>query len=351
VRRQLLVVSTVHPSDDPRIRFKYIETLVHDFDIVYATSAPAPTDLSGVAWHEFSGKRVSRWFKALNLMARAECDVICFHDPELIPAAAVVAIGRRIPVVFDLHENLPAQIRTKPSLPAMVRGPLAFLARVSLRLAERFLTITLAEAGYGSLFRSSHPEFPNFPFAEHLPAPAEVRRHAVVYVGDVTIQRGALTLVDAAAAADVGPVVFVGRCDPTLRWELLERADRLGVQIEVKGWLPYAEAMTIAGSANVGVSPLHDTPNYRHSLPTKTLEYLAMGTPVIATDLPGTMEVIGGLPGVRLVRAGDADDLAEALGADNTVLAADAALGAAKIRRDHGWPDDAVRSLYASLGA
>ncbi|MCJ7779297.1 MAG: glycosyltransferase, partial [Acidimicrobiia bacterium] len=160
---------------------------------------------------------------------------------------------------------------------------------------------------------------------------------------------GAATLLDAAAEAGIGPVRYVGRCSDTLRHRLLERAAERGVEIELLGWRPHAEAMAIAGRAMVGVSPLHDTPNYRHSLPTKTLEYLAMGTPVIASDLPGTRDVIGSLPGVRFVPAGDIEALAEAFESIGDGFVEEAIEGAADVRNRYRWPADEVRAFYSSL--
>jgi glycosyltransferase involved in cell wall biosynthesis len=349
VTRQLLVVTSVHPADDPRIRFKYLPTLAADFDIVYATKAPAPSKHDAFTWHRLRGGRVARWLRSLRLMLTTDADLIVFHDPELIPAGIVTALSRRTPVVFDLHENLPAQMRTKSSLPAVARPPLSYLTRLWLRLADRTLNVTLAENGYRSLFDSSRPVFANLPMEGSLPEVADHPRDGVVYVGDITRQRGAMTLLEAAGVAEVGPVVYVGRCDPTLRRELLECAAELGVEIDLLGWKPYGQAMEIAGAALVGVSPLHDTPNYRNSLSTKTLEYLAMGTPVISSDLPGTTDVIGELPGVRLVPPGDVAELAAALRTAPAALQGGASKGAADIRERFKWPEDDVREFYASL--
>lgn len=346
---RLLVVTSVHPSDDPRIREKHIRTLAEAFDVTYATKPPAPSDLTGLRWRGLAGGRLRRWLAALRIMLTARVDVIVFHDPELIPAGILVRLVRRIPVVFDLHENVPAQMLTKESLPSMLRFPLAVAARFWIAWVDRTLEVTLAEDGYGALFRSERPVFPNYPDTAHFPTPDVGPRSGVVYVGDVTEQRGALTLLEAVAASGATAVTYVGRCSDGLRSRLLERGDELGVEIELLGWRPHQEAMMIAARAHVGVSPLHDVPNYRHSLPTKTLEYLALGTPVIASDLPGTSSVIGGLPGVRLVAPSSVLELSVALDAVDDVVQADAVSGAAEIRRQYQWPKKAVADFYRSL--
>ena len=349
--KRLLVVTTVHPSDDPRIREKHIRTLATDFNVLYATKLPAPSDRDGIEWHPLRGGRAVRWFRALRVMLAARVDVIVVHDPELIPVAVAVRTLRGVPVVFDLHENVPALAFTRTSIPRPLRRPLAGTARFWLSVAERSFPITLAEDGYRSLFRWNHPVFPNYLDAGSLPEPTAEERGGVVYVGDVTEQRGAVTLLDAAVRAGVDSVTYVGRCNDELRERIVERAAGTGIDVRVLGWRTHTEAMAIAGRAAVGVSPLHDTPNYRNSLPTKTLEYLAMGTPVVASDLPGTRNVIGTLPGVRLVPPGDVEALASALEAVDAELAAAAAAGTDDVRKRFRWPAEAVREFYASLTA
>ena len=159
----------------------------------------------------------------------------------------------------------------------------------------------------------------------------------------------AMTLLDAAAVSGASGITYVGRCSDELRRRLIDRASDVGIEIDLLGWKPHQEAMAIAGAATVGVSPLHDVPNYRHSLPTKTLEYLALGTPVVASDLPGTSDVIGAMPGVLLVSPGDVDALSTALDSVDEHLATAALAGAADVRKRFCWPDDAVTGYYVSL--
>ena len=209
--------------------------------------------------------------------------------------------------------------------------------------------MTLAEGGYRALFRSERPVFPNYPASDSFPETATGPRSGIVYVGDVTEQRGAMTLLDAAAVSGASGITYVGRCSDELRRRLIDRASDVGIEIDLLGWKPHQEAMAIAGAATVGVSPLHDVPNYRHSLPTKTLEYLALGTPVVASDLPGTSDVIGAMPGVLLVSPGDVDALSTALDSVDEHLATAALAGAADVRKRFCWPDDAVTGYYVSL--
>ena len=340
---RLLVLSTVHGADDTRIREKLIRSLVGIASLTYATKGPPPVDRNGFMWTELIGGRLRRNLAAFRLLLSRRFDAAVVHDPELIPASMVAAVlGRRI--VIDVHEDIPGLFATRAWVPGPLRRPLAIAAAALLRLAERVCLITLAEPGYQRLFRRRHPVFANYP--DDLPDPGG-GGDSIVYVGDVTAARG---LTDLAAALDLMehpvPVTIVGRVAP----EVAPHLD-LDDDITVLGRRPHPEAMAVVGAAGVGVSPLRDTPNARYSLPTKTIEYLAMGIPVVATDLPGTTEAIGDLPGVVIVQPGDPVSLAAGLDramTDSSIGDA-AATHAGDVRDRFRWPTDEVVMFYRSV--
>jgi len=342
---RILVLSTVHRADDTRIREKLIPTLEPIGAITYGTRPPAPSSQTGIdRWIELTGGRLRRNLTAARLLVGRSYDVAITHDPELLPASIVAGLlGRR--VVFDLHENVPGQLLTKEWLPALVRPPLSWASRSLLRLAERTCSITLAEPGYAQLFTQRHPVFANYP--DDLPAP-QPSDGAAVYVGDVTAVRGVPFV--AAAMATAAPEVslrVVGPCSDQMAAEL-RRTNR---RTELVGPLPHAKAMAAMATAAVGLAPLFDTPNYRYSLPTKVIEYLGSGVPVVASDLPGTRDEIGDLPGVRLVPAGDTAAWETTLRAalDDTELRNAAQANAGTVREQFTWPAQAVVAWYRDL--
>jgi len=348
-----LVVTSVHGADDPRVRERTVRSLAGAFVVRYATRAPGPSEGGDHEWVELTGGRVRRWWGALRQMWRGDLAVISVHDPELIPAALLVRLLRRVPVVVDVHEDVPAQVLHKEWVPRLWRRPLAWACGVALRLAERFCTVTLAESGYRHLFRADHPVFPNYPAAGSLPS-LDADAGYLVYVGDVTEERGALDMVETAAAmALVRPLRLVGRCRGDLAERLCRRAADLGVALELVGALPHRRAMEEAGAASVGLSLLRAQPNYLGSMPTKVIEYLEMGLPVVASDLPGTRAAVAGLAGVALVPAGSPAAAAAAL--DRVVeegMARRAAAAQAPGLRDRlVWPEAAVVEAYRTAAA
>lgn len=342
----VLVVTTVHWPDDTRIRERLIRTLAETFEIRYASREPGPTDTSDLRWIPLRGGRLRRNLSALRHCLLPGWDVLVVHDPELLPAAMLARLTRRRPVVFDVHENIPATALTRDWVPWVVRRPLAGLANALLRLADRMLTITLAEGAYATLFTRSHVVFPNHPDTSRYPEPVG-GDGSVVYLGDVTLERGAEVATDAAAIHG-RTMRFVGRVDDHLQSRLRSRAASANLQFI--GRLPNQDALATIRTSGVAIAPLLDTPNYRESAPTKILEYLALGLPVVASDLPGTRQLVEGLEAVQLVPPGDHRALAEAIdrSADPEVRVI-AARQAEDVRERYRWPGEEVTGFYRSL--
>jgi glycosyltransferase involved in cell wall biosynthesis len=350
VTSTVLVVSSVHPPDDPRIRLKLVESLRRHAAVRYLTRSPGPSDAAGFDVELLHGPRWRRTFAASRRIVAGDYDVASVHDPELLPAAIVAGVMRRR-VVFDVHEDIPAQLSTKRWLPGPVGVVAAFCAAGLLRLAERVVEITLAEPNYSARFRSPHPVFPNYLAESASPMASLAERSGVVYLGDITEMRGLVTAVEAVGLTAAGPhLTLIGRCALELQATLERTAQESGVDLRMTGFLPLDEALAIVAHHRVALSPLHDVPNYHDSLPTKILEYLAAGVPVVASDLPGSRSVVGEYTGIVWVAPGDAVELA---GGIDLVLASDdlpaaAAAEAADVRERFQWPAQHVRDFYLS---
>lgn len=353
MNRSVSIFTSVHPPDDPRIREKSLGTLLsRGWRVTYVCRAPGPTRADGFTVRLLAGGRLARAVAANWQIATSHSDIVVVHDPELLVGAIPAGwIRGKTRVVFDLHENLPGHLRTRGSTPRLLRHATAWLARALLRLASSALTITLAEPGYRPLFRHDHPVFENFPIAGVLPERADDAR-GIAYVGDITVARGALVLVDAVGSLGSGQrLTLIGRCDDALKRQIQASADRHGIDLAMPGYLPYTQAWELAARSTIGVSPLNDLPNYRDSLPTKIVEYRSVGLVAVVSDLPASLKAIADSEAARSFRAGNSADLARVLSEvlSNSEVEGIAWREGADVRKSALWPSARFAEFYDSL--
>ncbi len=344
---KVLVVSTVHHADDTRIRERLVTSLAEVFEVTYATRTPRPSDTSDHTWLALKGGRVARILRATRLLATTDANVVSMHDPELI-VCGWVARMRGIRVVFDLHERFPDQLAEKNWMPRWLAGTARFVAKGSLGFGSFVYDITLAEKGYADLFSQPHPVFENYPKMDEWPTRG-VGDGTVIYVGDVTRERGIDVAVGAAGLAAM-PLVVIGSYEATFGTELEVLAQESGTALDLTGRLPNHEALRRVARASVAISPLRSSRDYNQSLPTKILEYASVGIPIVASALPGTREAVDGLSGVRLVEPGSVEALAQGLVEASHAQVQEAALADIEATRARFvWPTEAVKRFYLGL--
>ncbi len=294
---RVLVVTIVHNPLDARIFHREITALLdagHEVIYVapwsgYGLTPPVRPGLETVDVARAGGRRrFAAWLGARRRVAalRARADVMLLHDPELVVA---VAFEQRPPTVWDVHEDTVATLVDKPWLPARLRAPLRAVVRRAERLAERRMALLFAEAAYRDNFARDHPVVPNEPVVPESVAPAGEER--VVYLGRVSRGRGADVLLALPGLLPRGVrLVVIGPADADVAPRFTD-ADRAGV-LDWAGFMPNNEAHTLLDGALAGLSLLRDLPNYRHSRPTKIVEYMARGVPVITTPTPIAAEIV-----------------------------------------------------------
>jgi glycosyltransferase involved in cell wall biosynthesis len=124
-------------------------------------------------------------------------------------------------------------------------------------------------------------------------------RRVVVYLGRVARSRRSDFLLELAAwLRDAEPAVLLviagdAPSDDEMAWMRGEIARRgLANHVLLTGWLPQAGALGYAVRAEVGLSPIPRGALFDVSSPTKLVEYLALGIPSVANDIPDQRLVI-----------------------------------------------------------
>lgn len=317
-----LVVTVVHHPQDSRIRHREIAALLaagwqvtylapfvaHDLDLPEATAALTCVDLPRAAGRNRLG--AARAARAAVRRLAPEHDVVLVHDPELLPATAGLSLDH---LVWDVHEDPAGALAVKDWLPAPLRHPVAGAWRRAERRVERRRPLLLAEHAYADRFRGQHAVVPNAVVIPQDVPPAGGGR--LVHVGNLTTARGSEVMVEAARIAHEasdGEITLevVGPARDDASRAAMEQGVAAGY-VTWHGFLPAARAMATIDGALAGLSLLQDLPNYRGSMPTKVVEYLAHGVPAITTPLPLAAEIVLEVSAGAVVPFDDAEAVAE----------------------------------------
>jgi glycosyltransferase involved in cell wall biosynthesis len=364
--RTVLVVTVVHHPDDARIRHRQIQALLDaGWRVTYAApfadyGLTRPVGVPGLEPVELpraSGRHRLPALRAARRLLRERAprhDVVLLHDPELLLALGGLSLRH---VVWDVHEDTAAALEVRPWVPDPLRRPAAWSVRALERRAEKRLPLLLADHHYAERFTSPHPVIPNTARVPLDPAPAATPgpdgRQRVVYLGSLTLERGAVEMVELARRLreETGDGVAVHVVGPAHgpAHEVMTDAARDG-HLTWHGFVPSDRALPMLDGALAGLSLLHDEANFRPSMPTKVIEYLAHGVPAVTTPLPVPRELIERTGAGFVVPFGDVEATLEVvlrLYRDPALAREVGRAGHAVARREFDWDVVAPRFVAA----
>ena len=328
-RTTICHVTTVHDPFDARIFHRECAALADaGYDVHLVACGAAEGTVAGVHLHglPLPPNRLARilvWpMKAYRAALALRPAVIHFHDPELLPGAWLLRLAGWC-VVYDVHENVAADIATKPYLPRWLRPLAAGVYRlVEAALAAGMPTVHVLDR-VARRYRPPKVVVRNLPPAgprPSLPRPLPGCPARLVYVGTVSTDRGALAMVDLAGELRrrrveavvrlVGPVHERGLAY-ALRQRIAE--NDLTERVTLDGPVPYDRIRTVLDEADLGLCLLEPTPNYANALPAKVLDYMAAGLPVVASAFPAWREYVADTGAGVLVDPHDLSAVADAV--------------------------------------
>ncbi len=222
--------------------------------------------------------------KALEL----DADIYHFHDPELISTGKkLINKGKR--VIYDVHEDVPLQILSKPYLNLFLRKIISrifewyenknvknfsYVITATDFIKERFLKIN-----------KNSESIKNYPIVDELKINVNWsnKKDLVCYVGAIAKIRGISEIVKAMEFTDCKLNLAGKFTDEKLRNEL----------IKYKSWNKVIEhgfanrelVKRIYEESKIGLVTLYPTINYKDALPVKLFEYMLAGIPVISSNI------------------------------------------------------------------
>ena len=135
----------------------------------------------------------------------------------------------------------------------------------------------------------------------------------IIFVGHITKNKGVFDLIDACVtiSKDVGKIIFIGPCEKNTRNDLLHKSKKNNINIEFTGVLNKDAVLEYMRVASVLVLP-----SYSEGFPNVIIEAMAMGCPIIATNvgaIPDMLDINSEYPSGIVVEPKDIISLADSI--------------------------------------
>jgi glycosyltransferase involved in cell wall biosynthesis len=324
-KKKVVHFSSAHPCFDVRIFIKECRTLAQaGYDVALIVCHNKDEVVDGIKIKSVlkPKNRQERMLKTvLDIYSAAleeDADLYHFHDPELIPVGIMLSLkGKK--VIYDVHEDLPRQIMTKPWINPLLRRFVSICSETVENVGVHFfdgvvaVTPTIAERFPEHKTVVVH----NYPILGELKAVEAVpyckRPPAVVYVGGITMIRGIKEMIKAVGLIpeDIAVnLVLAGSITEQDVQKAVSSADR---RVNFIGWQSREQVAKLLGRARVGLVLFHPAPNHVNAMPNKLFEYMSAGLPVIASDFPLWRKIIDDIGCGLLVDPLDPKKIADAV--------------------------------------
>lgn len=368
LRRAGYDVTVISPRGEERDRdlFERVEEIdIHRYDL-----RPASGGAAGYVREYASACRRTRRL-ARRLHRQASFDVVHASNPPdlLLPAVwSLKRSGARF--VFDHHDLAPELYLSRFDRgPDLIYRALRVLERLSFGLADvvistnetyrRIATERGGKAETDVFVVRNAPDPERFRPAQPNAALKRGREHLLAYVGYIAPQDGVDHALRALAILrqrrDDWHALFLGSGDSLP--DLQRLAGELGLDdhVEFAGWGDDALVGELLATADVGLAPDPRSPLNDSSTMVKVAEYMSMGVPVVAFDLPESVVTAeaAGLFATGNDEAAFADRVEELLG-DPELRARLGAAGKARIEGPLSWSASEAQLLAGyrrALGA
>ena len=292
-------ITSVHQRYDTRIFHKECTSLAkagYDVTLLVADNKASETR-NGVKIISADFKPQSRLDRILHssrvmfkYAMHVNAEIYHLHDPELLPVAKKLKQkGKK--VIFDSHENYPAQIVCKTYLPYITRKAASLIYKTYETYILKYCDAVIVPCTfYGginifegrckkTIYVSNAPKLEEL-YDQYNPKNKKWD-NAVCHVGSLTYERGITYMIKAAYKADVR-LILAGKFSPDSYYEELRRMPEYKC-VDYRGFVNRDGLIDIFNDASIGLATILNVGQYNtgDNFATKVYEYMSFGLPVI----------------------------------------------------------------------
>ena len=308
-------VCSGHSEDDGRVFHRECVTLAeagYEVHLIARSARHEAHSNRAVSIHPLPDpksrqERLARRWSVARMAASLCPDLYHVHEPELI--GPVLAVAGPHPVIWDVHESYLDVLMDRHWIPKWARPVVRTAWDIRERqLVRRCAGVVVATDLIAPRYRAIHDKVlvvANFPILSEPPCavPPSNRAPSCVFTGTIAPNRGILQVIQALAVLKRrGTVVMLHLAGKESIKGFIDRliveSDSLGIRDQViyHGFLSKAQTLELQGKASIGLVP--HLPGYGNNLaawPVKMFEFMAMGLPLVYSNIPNHLEITRGL--------------------------------------------------------
>ena len=300
-------LTSAHSNLDVRIMQKECITLKKSGYDVYLIAKGESGEYNGVKivgiGSNFRG-RLQRFLMVRNIVYKKalqlNAEVYHIHDPELLPYALKLKKKGKL-VIYDSHEYVREQLKTRNYLPKILRGIIGKLFGIyeDFIIDKLDAVIFPVETYDGDKLFSKAKKVTfinNYPKLEecrnYLEADSDNYSNSVCYVGTLTYERGIYHLIKACYKARV-QLILAGQYGSKEFEKQVKKMPEYSC-VQYKGFVGREGVYQIYKESFVGANILLPVGQYYKSenLSTKVYEYMMMKMPTILSDTPYNKKLV-----------------------------------------------------------
>ncbi|MHB9153670.1 MAG: glycosyltransferase family 4 protein [Spirochaetales bacterium] len=316
-----------HDSFDPRVFYKQCRSLASvGYDVYLIGPDGITKDMDGVKIRSVSIKYSNR-FQRMTKVAYAvykkalsiDADIYHFHDPELIPyGLKLKKKGKK--VIFDSHEDSPADISVKEWIPRPLRKPIASLYRLyEKRAVKKFDAIISVTPHIVDRMRKINEKtylVTNYPIVDKTEMLDNSRKEKVIcYIGRISDEGLQKNVVLAFDKVKDARYLLAGHCEKVYL-EMLMKLPQWK-KVDYIGEIKFSDSRKLFSASLAGIQLLDYIPNCGFKIGTlgntKLFGYLEAGIPVICTDFILWKDIIDTYKCGICINPNDIDAIADAI--------------------------------------
>lgn len=302
------VITTIHPPFNARIYTRELLALV---EAGYSSALVAPWSMTPesdprIFWVPLRSpkrrsERILHGWRTFRAASKVHAKAYHFHDLDFLPWALLLKWQKKVPVVYDCHENYPEEVRhNKLWIPRALRPVASGITRLFenfsvKQLKHVIVPVPSLQQRFGEFSGMRIQQVRNL--ARWNARKDLQHEKALIFTGGLLVSYGAQGLLEIMRELKRRgrsyPLIVVDRFES----EALREEFRVAIEIEslpisIVPKVNPSEMDRLLSRAWIGLATEMDTPDRRLSLPTKLFEYMAMGLPVVASGIPHSREVV-----------------------------------------------------------